>query len=212
MWATYTARKEWFKAAVKGLEPLGLKVVVLKQTILVDNINPPNGKPRIISSEPEFINFVQSCNIDADLPGRPRGEGQRGDPRTPGLPFARREQSVEPWKSQEPPQNHVTPMTETDEGEQQLHQLVDLGRRMIEQRDAWRRRAVDAESEVRALTSALEDLRAVAMLEKKFESLKHFLAREFHPDYSNADGLEKIIKAELFKRIWPKVEEIDRSH
>jgi hypothetical protein len=212
MWATYTARKDWFKAAVKELEPLGMKVVVLKQTILIDTVAAPAAKRKVITSEADFISFARAHSVEAELPRKPMADMARSQASIVGLVSERRDQSMEPWRSQVMTKSGTELATTDDAAEDEIGQLVELGQRAIAQRDGWRRRAIDAEAEVKALTVALDDMRATAAaIDRRFESLRHFLAREFHPDHSNAEGLEKLIKGEFFKRIWPKLEEIERS-
>lgn len=41
----------------------------------------------------------------------------------------------------------------------------------------------------------------------KFDRLRRLLARELHPDHCSGE-IEKAVRAELFKRLWPEVERI----
>jgi hypothetical protein len=47
--------------------------------------------------------------------------------------------------------------------------------------------------------------------DRRFRQLRTLLARELHPDLTGTDGMERKIRAELFKSLWPQVEEIDRA-
>jgi hypothetical protein len=45
----------------------------------------------------------------------------------------------------------------------------------------------------------------------RYASLKRFLAKRFHPDYAGAQGIEKIVRNEIFKEIWGEVERLDQA-
>lgn len=80
----------------------------------------------------------------------------------------------------------------------------------LRKRDEWERRALVAE----ALAADFEAKAAkpeVLVSDKRFDALRRFLAREFHPDHSKVEGIDKIVRAEIFKHVWPKIEEIARS-
>src|SRR5262245_20221944 len=40
---------------------------------------------------------------------------------------------------------------------------------------------------------------------------KRYLAKQFHPDYSLGEGIEKIIRNEMFKEIWNEVGRLDQG-
>jgi hypothetical protein len=73
----------------------------------------------------------------------------------------------------------------------------------LAQRDQWEQRALVAEQQLANRVRKASD--------QKYQKLKHALAKLFHPDHSPASGTEKITRAETFKLIWKKIEEIDRS-
>ncbi len=45
----------------------------------------------------------------------------------------------------------------------------------------------------------------------KYGKIRRLVARELHPDHSKSEGIEKIVRAEIFKDLWPKIESIDRD-
>jgi hypothetical protein len=210
MWATYTARKDWFKAVVKDLEPLGLKIVPLKQTIIVTDAHLPGSKQGIINSEAAFIKFARARRVQVDIPKDTRIDAHRPSvrPLTPISPLY--EQPVEAVRqAEEPPQSTAAKADEAVEA--RVERLVAVSLKAIEQRNIWERRATAAETQIATLSAIVSDLRNAAFADRKFDSLRRFLAREFHPDYATADAPGKAVKAEIFKRIWPVVEEIDRT-
>lgn len=42
----------------------------------------------------------------------------------------------------------------------------------------------------------------------RFLQLRALLAKELHPDHTKAEGFERIIRTELFKALWPRIDEI----
>ena len=54
-------------------------------------------------------------------------------------------------------------------------------------------------------------VRAQNVSDVRYASLKRFLAKRFHPDYAAAQGIEKIVRNEIFKEIWGEVERLDQA-
>ena len=84
--------------------------------------------------------------------------------------------------------------------------LVALSRKAIEQRDAWKSRALAAERE-------LASLRAQASRsdgEGRYGKLKRIIAQELHPD-NQVGATAKLVRAEIFKVVWSKVQDIDKE-
>jgi hypothetical protein len=42
----------------------------------------------------------------------------------------------------------------------------------------------------------------------RFEALRRIVVKELHPDACNAGQLEKLIRAECFKKVWPEIERL----
>jgi hypothetical protein len=45
----------------------------------------------------------------------------------------------------------------------------------------------------------------------RYASLKRYLAKRFHPDYAPGEGIEKIVRNEIFKEIWNEIERLDQG-
>ena len=45
----------------------------------------------------------------------------------------------------------------------------------------------------------------------RYAALKRYLAKQFHPDFAPGNGIEKVIRIEIFKEIWSEVERLDRQ-
>jgi hypothetical protein len=83
--------------------------------------------------------------------------------------------------------------------EVELERVRDLGRRAVKERDEWKLRASEIDSSKNYVNG-----------DQKYRQLRTFIAREFHPDSIPSDGIEKMIKSEIFKIIWKKINEIEK--
>jgi hypothetical protein len=73
---------------------------------------------------------------------------------------------------------------------------------VITQRDQWKSRALAAERLVE-----IERLRP-SKVDERFDILRRLVAKELHPDFCNGGDLEKLLRAEYFKRLWPEIERL----
>lgn len=81
-----------------------------------------------------------------------------------------------------------------------------------QQRESWKVRALMAEAqllEATAKTSNNGGSQKVSDL--RYASLKRYLAKRFHPDYAPGQGIEKIVRNEIFKEIWNEIERLDEE-
>jgi len=120
----------------------------------------------------------------------------------------------------------------------EIERLHVLSKTIDQQRDSWRVRALMAEAdllEATATTGSIDQQRAgwkaraltaeQQLLEAKtsnnggrqtvtdlrYGSLKRYLAKRFHPDYAPGEGIEKIVRNEIFKEIWNEIERLDQG-
>jgi hypothetical protein len=70
---------------------------------------------------------------------------------------------------------------------------------------AWEQRAASAKARVNELA---KHQFAQSLPDDRFQRLHALLARELHPDHSKTEGIERIIRTELFKTLWPQIERI----
>ncbi len=84
--------------------------------------------------------------------------------------------------------------------------LRKAGRTIIAQRKEWKARALSAEQKAADLTAQLANRQA--MRDDRFEALRRLVARELHPDHCTSSDIEKLIRAEFFKRLWPEIERL----
>jgi prophage DNA circulation protein len=83
-----------------------------------------------------------------------------------------------------------------------VKRLQDAGKTVINQREQWKSRALAAkallETEVNRRTK--ED--------DRFDALRRLIAKELHPDFCNGGHLEKLLRQECFKKLWPEIERL----
>jgi hypothetical protein len=79
-----------------------------------------------------------------------------------------------------------------------------------QQRESWKMRALMAEAQLLEAAAKTGDGRQNAG-DARYASLKRFLAKRFHPDFAPGQGIEKLVRNEIFKEIWNEVERLDDS-
>ena len=84
--------------------------------------------------------------------------------------------------------------------------LQNAGKTVIGQREEWKGRALVAEQKMTDLTAQLANSRPTR--DDRFDALRRLVARELHPDFCKSGGVEKIIRAEFFKKLWPEIERL----
>jgi hypothetical protein len=72
-----------------------------------------------------------------------------------------------------------------------------------QKRESWKVRALMAETqllEATAKTSNNGGRQNVS--DVRYASLKRYLAKRFHPDFAPGEGIEKVVRNEIFKEVW----------
>jgi hypothetical protein len=80
-----------------------------------------------------------------------------------------------------------------------------------QQRDSWKVRALMAEAELLEATAGTSNGGCQNVSDVRYPSLKRYLAKRFHPDYAPGQGIEKIVRTEIFKEIWNEVDRLDHQ-
>jgi hypothetical protein len=85
--------------------------------------------------------------------------------------------------------------------------------RIDQQRESWKVRALMAEAQVLEATVAKtsNNRGSQKVSDLRYASLKRYLAKRFHPDYAPGQGIEKIVRNEIFKEIWNEIERLDQG-
>ncbi len=78
--------------------------------------------------------------------------------------------------------------------------------------DAWKHLAEQCKTRIAALETDLLQARGGDTTGdgSRFGRLRRLIATEFHPDHAKHEGIEKLVRAEIFKTLWPKIEQIGR--
>jgi hypothetical protein len=87
-----------------------------------------------------------------------------------------------------------------------VSRLQNAGKTVIAQRQQWKARALVAEQKLTDLTAQLTNRRPPR--DDRFEVLRRLVARELHPDHCMGGDIEKAVRAEFFKRLWPEIERL----
>jgi hypothetical protein len=81
-----------------------------------------------------------------------------------------------------------------------------------QQRESWKVRALMAEAQLLEAAAKTGDHDGRQNTgDARYASLKRFLAKRFHPDFAPGQGIEKLVRNEIFKEIWNEVERLDDS-
>jgi hypothetical protein len=86
----------------------------------------------------------------------------------------------------------------------QVKRLQDAGKTVIAEREHWKSRALAAET----LLESERDRHASG--QDRFDALRRLIAKELHPDFCTGGHLEKLMRQECFKKLWPEIEDIAR--
>ena len=99
--------------------------------------------------------------------------------------------------------------------QQMVREIERLGVRSVtieQQRESWKVRALMAEAELLEATAKTSNNGGCQNVsDLKYASLKRYLAKRFHPDCGPGQGIEKIVRNEIFKEIWNEIDRLDQG-
>jgi hypothetical protein len=91
-------------------------------------------------------------------------------------------------------------------------EMVKENELLRQQRESWKVRALMAEAELLEATAKTSNNGGGHNVgDLRYGALKRYLAKRFHPDYAQGQGIEKIIRNEIFKEIWGEIDRLDRG-
>ena len=93
--------------------------------------------------------------------------------------------------------------------ELQVERLRTAGKTVMEQREDWKRRALEAETKNSG--RPYPDLGDQTVGAQQYSALKRQLAKMFHPDNGTGSAIETMIREAMFKEIWAEVEKLERQ-
>jgi hypothetical protein len=83
-----------------------------------------------------------------------------------------------------------------------VKRLQDAGKTVIGQREQWKSRALVAKELLEA------ELSRRTKGDDRFDALRRLIAKELHPDFCTGGQLEKLMRQECFKKLWPEIERL----
>ena len=92
----------------------------------------------------------------------------------------------------------------------EIDQLRVLSTTVDQQRETWKMRALMAEAQLLEATAKTNGA-SQKVTDLRYASLKRYLAKRFHPDHAPGQGIEKIVRNEIFKEIWDEIDRLDRG-
>ena len=91
-----------------------------------------------------------------------------------------------------------------------IERLRVLSTTVEQQRESWKVRALMAEAQLLEATAKTSNNGSCQNVsDVRYASLKRYLAKRFHPDHAPGQGIEKIVRNEIFKEIWGEIDRLD---
>ena len=81
-----------------------------------------------------------------------------------------------------------------------------------QQRESWKVRALMAETQLLEATAKTRNNGGRQNVsDVRYASLKRYLAKRFHPDFAPGEGIEKVVRNEIFKEVWNEIDRLDQG-
>ena len=81
-----------------------------------------------------------------------------------------------------------------------------------QQRESWKVRALTGEAQLLEMTTRRDDKgNRQHVTDLRYARLKRYLAKRFHPDFAPEQGIEKVVRSEIFKEVWNEIERLDQG-
>ena len=94
----------------------------------------------------------------------------------------------------------------------QMVKEIERLRRSEQQRESWKIRALMAEVRLREATTKISNDGACHnVTDVRYASLKRYLAKRFHPDFAPGQGIEKVVRNDIFQEIWNEIDRLDQG-
>jgi hypothetical protein len=187
LWTQNIERDPRYRGAAEVLEAAGYAIAISDGLVEIENEE--SGDRQRFRARKELLAFASAIAA-----GEQPQPVKRSAPIRNGQGFGGRQPRPEARDSDPPPAEK--------EPELDLAKLKALCQALVIERDAWKARAQIRETAAAAEPSGSDE---------KYRALKKFIAREFHPDNVRADGIERLVRTEVFKTIWAHIEEIERA-
>src|SRR6266550_2128168 len=107
---------------------------------------------------------------------------------------------------------HQLDFIHNQEKVREIERLRVLSTTTEQQRESWKVRALMAEAQLLEATAKTSNNGSCQNVsDVRYASLKRYLAKRFHPDHAPGQGIEKIVRNEIFKEIWDEIDRLDRG-
>jgi hypothetical protein len=81
-----------------------------------------------------------------------------------------------------------------------------------QRRESWKVRALMAETQLlEAIAKTSNNGGRQNVSDVRYASLKRYLAKRFHPDFAPGEGIEKVVRNEIFKEVWNEIDRLDQG-
>jgi hypothetical protein len=81
-----------------------------------------------------------------------------------------------------------------------------------QQRESWKVRALTGEAQLLETNTRRDDKgNGQHVTDLRYASLRRYLAKQFHPDFAPGQGIEKVVRGEIFKEVWNEIERLDQG-
>jgi hypothetical protein len=105
---------------------------------------------------------------------------------------------------------HQLDFIHNQEKVREIERLRVLSTTTEQQRESWKVRALMAEAQLLEATAKTSNIGSCQNVsDVRYASLKRYLAKRFHPDHAPGQGIEKIVRNEIFKEIWGEIDRLD---
>jgi hypothetical protein len=107
---------------------------------------------------------------------------------------------------------HQLDFIHNQEKVREIERLRVLSTTTEQQRESWKVRALMAEAQLLEATAKTSNNGSCQNVsDVRYASLKRYLAKRFHPDHAPGQGIEKIVRNEIFKEIWNEIDRLDQG-
>jgi hypothetical protein len=94
----------------------------------------------------------------------------------------------------------------------EIERLRVLSTTIVQQRESWKVRALMAETQLLEATAKTSNNGGhQSVSDVRYASLKRYLAKRFHPDFAPGEGIERVVRNEIFKEIWDEIDRLDQG-
>ena len=94
----------------------------------------------------------------------------------------------------------------------EIERLRVLSTTIGQQRESWKVRALIAETQLlKATAKTSNNGGRQNVSDGRYASLKRYLAKRFHPDFAPGEGIEKVVRNEIFKEVWNEIDRLDQG-